>query len=123
MTYYTKGFQKARNKLETFYDGVCKVIQYESLPGTIQAFQEITVGENIPCHLDYETVQVVNATDQAAAIVQRATLFLAPEIKILPGSKIVVEQNQSQTTFKASGKPAIYQTHQEIPLEIAEKWA
>ena len=40
----------------------------------------------------------------------------APEIKIKPGSKIIVEQNGTTTEYSASGEPAVYFSHSEYRL-------
>ncbi len=50
-------------------------------------------------------------------------LFLAPEIRVNSGSRIAVTQNGISNEYCASGEPAVYDTHQEILLELAERWA
>lgn len=50
-------------------------------------------------------------------------LFLAPEIKVAPGSKITITQNGVVGEYKNSGVPAMYDTHQEIMLELFKGWA
>ena len=62
-------------------------------------------------------------TDTAAKLTQGTKLFIAPEIKIKPGSKIIVEQNGTTTEYSASGVPAVYLSHAEIMLELFEGWA
>ena len=54
---------------------------------------------------------------------QGTKLFIAPEIKVKPGSKIVVEQNGVTTEYSASGVPAVYPSHVEIKLELFRGWA
>ena len=39
------------------------------------------------------------------------------------GSKITVTQNGVTTDYASSGKPAVYETHQEVILELKEKWS
>ena len=76
------------------------------------------------------TLQVVffqfpntNQTDTAAQLVQTIKIFLAPEIRVQAGSKLTVTQNGVTTEYKSSGEPALYQTHQEIMLELFKGWA
>ena len=54
---------------------------------------------------------------------QTTTLFISPDVVIEPGSKIVVTQNGKTVAYKQSGEPALYNTHQEIILELFERWA
>nr|DAL55760.1 MAG TPA_asm: hypothetical protein [Caudoviricetes sp.] len=49
--------------------------------------------------------------------VQTVTLFLDPEIVVVPGSEVVVTQNGRTTTYTASGVPMVFQSHQEVPIE------
>lgn len=71
------------------------------------------------------TVQhdAVVQTDTAAKLTQGTKLFIAPEIKIKPGSKIIVEQNGTTTEYSASGEPAVYFSHSEYMLELFKGWA
>ena len=57
-------------------------------------------------------------TNGLTEIVQTLKLFTYPEITIPAGSKITVTQNGVVTECKHSGKPAMYNSHQEIPVEL-----
>ena len=85
--------------------------------------EEIAVIEDQPCKLSFEKLNAVVQTETAAAIAQGLKLFLAPEIHINGGSKIVVTQNGVTGEYSTSGEPAIYPTHQEIMLELFKGWA
>ena len=64
--------------------------------------------------------------DIVAAVSQSVKLFISPELVIPPGSRIdVLRPGEVPRTFryKSSGPAAVYPTHQEIPLELAEKYA
>ena len=71
----------------------------------------------------FEKINTVVQTETAASISQAVKLFIAPEIKVKGGSKLVVEQNGVTTEYSASGEPAIYLNHQEIILELFKGWA
>ena len=72
----------------------------------------------------FKTINNTNSTETgASAVVQIAKVFLAPEIKVKPGSKLSVTQNGVTTEYKSSGEPAFYSTHQEIVLELFKGWA
>ena len=59
----------------------------------------------------------------SANIIQSITLFIDRAVVIPEGSKITVTQNGATAVYEKSGKPAVYSTHQEIPLEIFKGWA
>lgn len=116
----------ARKALESTYEGLCTVIEYRDTKNEqskITHKEEVAVIENQACKLSFEKLNAVVQTDTAAAISQGLKLFLAPEIIINGGSKIVVEQNGRTGEYSASGEPAVYATHQEIMLELFKGWA
>ena len=55
--------------------------------------------------------------------IQSITLFIDRAVTVPEGSKITVTQNGVTGVYEKSGKPAIYSTHQEIPLELFKGWA
>ena len=81
---------------------------------------EVKVLENQPCKVSFESLNTVGQTSTGAISKQSVKLFISPDIKISPGSKIVIGSN----AYKASGVPAVYtDTHQEIMLDIFDRWA
>lgn len=59
---------------------------------------------------------------------QQVKLFLSSQIKVNAGSKLIVTQKYDSredlvTEFSSSGVPAVYSSHQEISLELFERWA
>jgi hypothetical protein len=49
--------------------------------------------------------------------------LIAPEIHVKPGSKLTITQNGVTTEYKNSGEPALFDTHQEIILELFKGWS
>jgi len=78
---------------------------------------------NVPCKLSFESLSTTNQADNAATIVQKAKLFLSPDVAIPPGSKISVNRNGLVIDYEQSGEPGIFNNHQEIPLDIFKGWA
>lgn len=116
----------ARRALESTYEGVCSVYECRSAkdPDTkITREEEVRVMEGQPCRLSFEKLDAAAQTETAAAIAQGLKLFLAPEVRISGGSKIVVTQNGATGEYSASGEPAVYPTHQEVMLELFRGWA
>lgn len=116
----------ARQAQEASYEGLCTIIEYRDVKDEktkLSSEKAVVVAENQPCKLSFEKLNAVVQTDTAAAMAQGTRLFLAPEITVNSGSKIVVIQNGVAEEYSASGKPAVYPTHQEIMLELFEGWA
>lgn len=116
----------ARKALEATYDGTCTVIEYRDVEDKktgLSDQEEVAVLEGQPCKLSFEALRAAGQTETAASVAQGTKLFLSPEITILPGSKIIVTQNGATGAYSASGIPAVYATHQEIMLELFERWA
>ena len=117
---------KARKAIESMYDGTCTIIECQKvkLPNKSTGFKDIVVLEDIPCRLSFKTITNTNQAETGvSAVVQVTKVFIAPEIQVKPGSKLTITQNDVTTEYKSSGQPAIYTTHQEIELELFERWA
>lgn len=84
---------------------------------------EIDTYKNEPCRISFSSVKTTQPDNNAAAVLQSITLFIGCSVAIPPGSKITVTQNSITAEYEQSGKPAVYTTHQEIPLEIFRGWA
>lgn len=117
----------ARKAMEsTYYSGVCSVVECRDVRDEktkITHKSEVTVIENQPCKLSFEKLDAVNQTETAAKTTQGTKLFVSPDVEIKAGSKIIVEQDGVKTAYSTSGVPAVYPTHQEIMLELFERWA
>lgn len=116
----------ARKAIEKLYKDRCSVIEKRNVTDPVTKktdFEQVTVFENQPCKLSFSSFP--SATDgNNATLSQAVKLFLSPDCSILPGSKIIVtQQNGTVTEYSNSGKPAIYASHQEINLKLFERWA
>lgn len=78
-----------------------------------------------PCKLSFYNTKgdTAKVTDRAPEIEQGAKLFLSKEVVIPAGSKIVVTRAGREFVYKSSGEPRIFTYHQEISLELFERWA
>lgn len=84
---------------------------------------EVDTYTDEPCRISFDTVNATQTENNAANIIQSITLFIDRAVVIPEGSKITVTQNGVTAVYEKSGKPAVYSTHQEIPLEIFKGWA
>jgi len=114
----------ARQAIESQYDSKCDVIEKKKKEvKNITKNVEEKVLTDKACRVSFEDVYVNTETDTEAKKVQKIKLFIAPELQIKPGSKIVVTGRGRTTEYKNSGEPAVYNTHQEIMLELWKGWA
>lgn len=116
----------ARKALESTYEGECTIIEYRDVKDEVTKLsreEKAVVLQGQPCKLSFEKLASASRTETAAAVSQGVKLFLAPEIRVNSGSRITVTQNGVTNEYCASGEPAVYNTHQEIILELAERWA
>ena len=116
---------KARKAIESMYDGTCTVTEYQEYikPNKSTGYHEVVVLEEQPCRLSFSSSPNTNQTESAAQLVQTIKVFLAPDVRVQAGSKLTITQNGVTTEYKSSGEPALYQTHQEIMLELFKGWA
>lgn len=123
----TAAQKAARKAIESTYSGVCTILERRDIRDErtkiTRKNEEVPVVENQPCKLSFEKLNAVVQTDTAAIQAQGTKLFIAPEIKVKPGSKIIVEQNGVTTEYFASGEAAVYLSHAEIMLELFKGWA
>ena len=121
-----KAFEAARKAQEAAYSGRMTVYEHKKVKDEktqLTAFNDVAVLKDIPCKLSFQSKQAAADTVAAMAVSQTIKLFTAPDIIINPGSKITVTQNGVTKDYTYSGVPAVYVTHQEIVLELFERWA
>ena len=127
MVKLTAAQKAARKAIESTYSGVCTILERRDVRDEktkiTRKNEEVPVIENQPCKLSFEKLNAVVQSETAAKLTQGTKLFIAPEIKIKPGSKIIVEQNGTKTEYSASGEPAVYPSHNEYILELFREWA
>lgn len=119
-------YDVVRKQLEKTYEGSCTVTESRKIKNKetkLTDHQEDIVLTDQPCKLSYEKITITNQTDFAAKTGQVTKLFISPDVVIKPGSKITVTQSGTTTDYTYSGVPAVYSTHQEIILELFERWA
>ena len=109
-----------RKATEMFYEHTCTIKEFQSVKDPVSKQtkkQEVIILENQPCRLSYETVKQANQTESNAAVQKIIKLFIAPEITIKEGSRIIVTHEGITDEFKHTGIPSVYNSHQEIVLE------
>lgn len=107
-----------RRAVERLYDGRATVeeARKEKNAKNITTLLWAVVAKDVPCRVSYKTLAPAGRSDTVDSIAQTITLFTAPEIAIKPGSRVTVTQRGRTMRFACSGIPAVYDSHQEIPL-------
>lgn len=126
MNMNSTAIKQARKAIESLYDSTCTIIEYEEKKDPVTkktAGKEITVYQDKPCRLSYSSNKKSDQSEVANVVTQIIKVFIAPELDIKAGSKLVVTKKSRTVEYKNSGKPAIYDTHQEIVLELFKGWA
>lgn len=119
-------FTKARLPIRKLFTDKCTITNCtitKDVYGATSYIDEV-ICTNEPCRISYSIF--ANAEDSnngATSITQHIKLFIREDLHILAGSKITVNRNGNITQYKASGVPAIYDNHQEINLDLVEKYA
>ncbi|QPQ35901.1 hypothetical protein [Lysinibacillus sp. JNUCC-52] len=108
------------------YRGLCTVKVWQDVEDPITHVtkqDEVTLLSDQKCKLSYEKQTSATPTGGPVVISQSIKLFIAPELVIPAGSKIIVTQHGKTTEYTRSGEPAVYMDHQEIVLELFRGYA
>lgn len=85
--------------------------------------EDVVLLENEPCRLSFSAVPPAGVPSPAAPLEQSVKLFLSPVYPIPPGSRIQVQRDGKIFEYQSSGLPAVYESHQEVPLRQSKGWA
>jgi len=115
-----------RKAVESLYKGLCTVKVWQEIEDPIThvtKHDEASLFSDTKCKLSYEKQTSSTPTGGPAVIAQTIKLFIAPELDIPAGSKIIVTQHGKTTEYSRSGESAVYKDHQEIVLELFRGYA
>lgn len=115
-------FYAIKKHAESLYNKTCNIYECETVRDIetgIDSIQEIEKYTNIPCRISYKSIPNTTQTDTGASLSQSISLFCSPDIDIKAGSRIVCNNK----TYKCSGEPSFYVSHQRIELILEREWA
>ena len=112
-----------KQAIESLYDGKAIIEEARKRKNEKNVTVSVwaVVAEEIPCRVSYKTLSAAETSDTADTLAQGITLFTAPDIDVKPGSRITVRQRGREMKFSSSGIPAVYDSHQEIPMTRREE--
>jgi len=113
-----------RKAIEMMYQDTCDVVVYVECekPNGATGFVENVAYSDVPCRISFESKTPSSDTGSVSIGTQQIRLFIAPEVVIPGGSKIIVSHLGEKVEYKNSGVSAKYNTHQEITLELFDTW-
>ncbi len=129
---------RARNAIESTYIGICEIVEKQEVlqSDMTTLFVDVVAYSELPCRLSYESITVTNQNQLTgvnqssklylkpiAKVGQKCKLFISPDIKVSAGSIIKVLQNGNENYYGCSSEAAIYQTHQEVIVELVSQFA
>lgn len=115
---------KARKAIEKMYVHTCTIVIKDKVKQkdySTKLVDKVLI-EDQPCRISFSNIYTVNESSHSGLKQQTIKLFIAPEINIKEGSKIIVNHDGIESLLSKSGVPAVYPTHQEINLEIFKDW-
>lgn len=112
-----------RTAVEKLYDGTATIEEGRKRKNdkNVTMTEWNAVAVEVPCRVSYKTLSPAAGSDTADTIAQAITLFTSPDIDVKPGSRITVRQRGREMKFFSSGIPAVYDSHQEIPMTRREE--
>ena len=110
---------QVRRLYEQMYTDICAVSEYESYrrEDGSTGFALKPVYEDVPCRLSFDNIKRAYQTDTVSHTMQTVRLFMSPDREMRPGCVVEVRRGDRVLTYKNSGIPAVYATHQELILE------
>ncbi len=114
-----------RKAIESTYIGLCTIVEMQDIEDTnhITKEVEVVVYENLKCRLSFEGSgsAVGNGINNTVSL--SVKLFIAPEVDIKAGAKVLVLQSGENFEFNRGGEPIKRDTHQEVELTLVRRWA
>lgn len=109
---------------QLLYDSICTVIiseEYQKDNG-VSVFRDVILYENKPCRISQPSTNAATNNNVVSETGKIVNLYIAPDLVIPAGSKVLVTFNDITTEYKNSGESARYDAHQKIQLEFVGRW-
>lgn len=116
--------ERMRSAMEALWTDRCSIAVRRTVQaeGGAEELREETIASGVRCRLSYIEAGAAQL-DVAARLGQRAKLMLGSELEVPAGSLITVERCGRQVKYRSSGAPRLYSSHQEIEMELSDRWA
>ena len=119
--------QSLRSARETLWYGSASIYgsseSVDPITGITTVVENALLYSDVPCKLSHTKIQSNEQTNGPSRLNHAIKVSIGNELNIPAGSKLVITQSGKTETYKASGEPAYFIVHQEIPLIIDGKYA
>lgn len=115
-----------REKIEQTYEDSCSVYEQTDVfdkKTKVKKGKKVAILEDEPCRLSFSRLEAGEKADPASAPSQTAKLFISPDIDIKTGCVLEIKHKGRTYEYERSGQPAVYSSHQEIVLQLRERWS
>ncbi len=115
-----------REKIEQTYEDSCSVYEQKDVfdeKTKVKKGKRVATLEDEPCRLSFSRLEAGEKADPASAPSQTAKLFISPDIDIKTGCVLEIKHKGRIYEYERSGQPAVYSSHQEIVLQLRERWS
>ena len=105
--------------IQSLWKDTCTVLIKQSYKAAGRTkYRDTKLYEDIPCRLSYSGAVVASEGSEVTQVTQIITLFLAPDVVIPAGAKIVVTHGGQTITYKQSSETRVHTNHLEVTLDI-----
>lgn len=121
----------ARNAFADLYQHKVTIYEKQKVINPIDHstdFKEVALINDEPCRIDFDNSETGTEDKGVVVAPQTITLFIRPDLVIKAGSKIrvtytdMVSGVEQTKDYSRAGEPIPYNTHQEIPLKLFDKY-
>lgn len=117
-------YAKHRKAIEKLYDAAATISRHASVKDPISketTLQPAPIYTDQPCRISQKALGQNDQTEAQNEIRYETKLFIAPELVIKQGDRVVVTRGSITQSYVA-GEPFPYPTHQEVSIQRKE-WA
>lgn len=119
-------FAMAKQAQQSLYNDTCTIYRFDTITDEethLTKESKVVFSKDIRCRISFSSISSAGNARTADGVAQSIKLFLDPEI-VVPAGCIIAVTRQGQTTeYERSGVPSFYRTHQEVPLELSQRYA
>lgn len=105
--------------IQSLWKDTCTILIKQSYKvAGVTKYRDAKLYEEIPCRLSYSGALVASEGSEVTQVKQIITLFLAPDVVIPAGAKIVVTHGGQTITYKQSSETRVHTNHLEVTLDV-----
>lgn len=111
-----------RKKIEQLYTHKCTIAEVKAVKDPVKkttVMEDVETYKNISCRISFN-LQKVDEKELVNSSESVVKLFIAPEVLMKEGSKVIATVNGVVTQYECSTTPFLYSTHNEYLLKFVK---